>query len=782
MYSEKNRRTLIQDALIGMMNIYPVDTVSLFPFVDMLHLLIQEPVCISFFEKTRSKTKPCRLTYTSLQDPELKPQFLETINRDAGLEKALIPLPGSKYYVCLHRINMLDRHAGTQYHTETSKIFKELFSDLKKNSHGNQVLEIIKRGLKLHPEAESAGTPEAEGRPVFCRDDLNDIEDVDAWSRGLLQPMRRVLDDAYADIMTSPMIYEIIEQGKPRRRLDFSNMSCVVRTATNMQPRRGVFNYTARILLSPGQKLQVENWCTDFETTCCFKKGFSCSLGGAQKCALGNLDWNSRTDEVCKRLEIPLGTNSRSIADSVFCSGLIDFSAEMAGEGRDASSEPSLNDMLRREMEQCIYSQITASPHVFYIPVHVSGVPWLALFTLSPLPSRKTGDSLSWAHNYQVYRSLIPQITTRLRAGARQAYLQLVGEALYRNLDGSDGHALIDRVNREWLLLTYVYPFSRLELLPQGHDNAARLELPDKKTAWIHMHIDNRNFYRQVPFDLLDLQDVVAECRKRVDQFVLTRHRNVQTTKQEISLLTTHDLRSTLNNAVVDPLNEVISRLGPRPETIAIKEKIKDAKACVENYCTGLSYLMDGFADLFTPEELLQEEDYQQLAKNDLNALITSEYLILEKYPALPHIEVILEGFESIVLNITKRSFRALLHMIVSNAIDAMNCETMDLQSQKIQIKAVPLENTKNFCELSVWNSGTSFTQPVIDQAGLRPYTTRLGRQRSGLGLYILEKVLDISGAGLQQCEKHFRLENTHNPDGAQIVFAIPIQGGSHVE
>ena len=105
--------------------------------------------------------------------------------------------------------------------------------------------------------------------------------------------------------------------------------------------------------------------------------------------------------------------------------------------------------------------------HVFYIPVHVAGVPWLALFTFT----RKVpqDDREAWGRNYHIYRDVVPRITSQIRYGARQIYLQLVADKFTARLHRSKLgalpiDALIRGVSRDWQEINQVYPYARLRL------------------------------------------------------------------------------------------------------------------------------------------------------------------------------------------------------------------------------------------------------------------------------------------------------------------------------
>jgi len=114
---------------------------------------------------------------------------------------------------------------------------------------------------------------------------------------------------------------------------------------------------------------------------------------------------------------------------------------------------------------------------------------------------------------------------------------------------------------------------------------------------------------------------------------------------------------------------------------------------------------------------------------------------------------------------------------MIVNTIDAMHDKGLDVGSEEIRINLLKVHNDEgsSYCNLTVWNSGTRFSKPVMEQAGTRLYTTRPGRGRSGLGLYIIETLLNHVGAQVIEKGRHFSLANTNDPSGACIMMSLPI-------
>ncbi|MDD5094599.1 MAG: hypothetical protein PHV74_09500, partial [Dehalococcoidia bacterium] len=222
----------------------------------------------------------------------------------------------------------------------------------------------------------------------------------------LLGTFREVLDEVFREMNVS-----LFENHQPR----LGNIFCVVRTIQSNSQRDGRFPYTAGLLLSSQQREMFSEWCK----------------GGCDKtkCRLGL----TPNENCLDYFEVPLGEQSRSAADVTFCSGIIDFGRE-AGDGVwDRVNQEDQLERGRQSVERCVYpneqqtvspSQVQAEgPSLYYIPVHVNGIPWIVLFTFTPSPSSEQKEQIRWEHNFTFYRKATQKALSYLRWRAEEAYL-----------------------------------------------------------------------------------------------------------------------------------------------------------------------------------------------------------------------------------------------------------------------------------------------------------------------------------------------------------------------
>lgn len=238
------------------------------------------------------------------------------------------------------------------------------------------------------------------------------------------------------------------------------------------------------------------------------------------------------------------------------------------------------------------------------------------------------------------------------------------------------------------------------------------------------------------------------------------------------ALSNAHDIRSLLQNAVIAPLNNAIKDSEVR--STELRQLVQESINCVECYKGRLSLLLDGCADLLKPEG--QISGYS-ISNSLYDELICKDEFNIKAYGDIPEIFVDSEKDLSIRLTMPERSFKSLLHLLITNTIDAIRDRGLPVKDQQIRIGFSKVDGKKCYCKLNLWNSGTKFMQPVFDSAGKRYYTTKVGKDRSGLGLHIIETILYFAGAVEMGDNRHIMLENTQSPDGANISMLLPMRG-----
>jgi hypothetical protein len=461
-------RERIGDALIGAAYRYPMPDVFLYPLTDLLVVFFQSPVVISFWRGDE-------LIFSSLRDAF---HFGRYQHRLVALTPRRYPIRISREYgVAVHELvdSELARNDALRRRLE------DLLDGLTKSKTS---AALIFRETVIKTLASIKDGPDLT--VTEFRRPHRDVLDV-SYARVLesLEPMRSVLDTALADFGESPFL------NNPEARCVkvFSVFRSVIHGGLRYQ---NSFNYTAGLVLSKSQRRLLSDQI--------ILRGIS----------------NVGDRDLLDVLETPLGDHSRSLADSVFCSGIVDFGRRVAQPDWDVAVGP--DDEKRKVAEQLIYDLFGPERTVFYVPIHVGGTPWVAVFT--PTHHDISAKNPNWDHNYRFYRDVIGTIGDRIRSGARQVYLDLVRKRFLEGLDqaGVNKRVIAALISKEWAILAQVFPFPRLRLAAVA-DPIAHSSDGDGKEALLPIEgigefratvTENPFFPPQVQYGLLERDSIFA--------------------------------------------------------------------------------------------------------------------------------------------------------------------------------------------------------------------------------------------------------------------------------
>jgi hypothetical protein len=158
---------------------------------------------------------------------------------------------------------------------------------------------------------------------------------------------------------------------------------------------------------------------------------------------------------------------STAVVDTCFATGFVDC-GEFTSAGRDWRDKPKTTaDATRYELESKLYQQFfSIQPEeklaTFYVPVHVNGTPWISFYALF--------REAEWEDAYWLYRSLVPQLASSVRANARAAYWEALEQVAKVALSmPGQWRERLRAINEGWRAAANVYPFPFPQLL-EGDD------------------------------------------------------------------------------------------------------------------------------------------------------------------------------------------------------------------------------------------------------------------------------------------------------------------------
>ncbi len=524
-----------------------------YQFVDYLSVLLQSGKIVTVWNGENDE-----LVYSSLGDQDL-------INRygQPSPEKHRVPLD-STYAI---QINHPNPAKDPNYLKEADY----------------HAIDAVIRGLEHDDPDFLHGLIEAVSiyrKPVFEVPKALELESE--LVNDLLKPMRKLIDEVFHDLRKSH-VFRVQEAGTETVKL-----FAVARTVRSSNGRYSdIFSYTASLLLSDAQRAVISHILEKEEGT-------------------------EKAESSLAYLEAPLGLKDRSVADTVFCSGNVGFKGKVGSYLDVAGDDVALE---RQRVENLVYKKLhevaeDRKLYVFYTPVHVAGVPWLALFTFTrKIPQ---DDREAWERNYHIYRDVVPRITSQIRSGTRQIYLHLVADKLTARLHQSKLgalpiDALIRGVSQDWQEINQVYPYARLRLKVATDDSPQEmvLHLGDGKKVAIEISQDDTFLRRDVQYDLLDKQSVPKACKTALERYL-----NMNTSlQQQTAAYHTHSLRNpllTLRNIVKT------AELGA-PTRLALTTQVNELLA-LERFSNYLVSYKEARKPTFVPAKNPQRFDELQLA------------------------------------------------------------------------------------------------------------------------------------------------------------------------
>ncbi|MCY3019713.1 MAG: hypothetical protein NTW87_11875 [Planctomycetota bacterium] len=445
------RMSLVRAGMVGASFYLSDKEVFLFAFLDYLHLFFQpqpteDPLVFLLWEGTS-----CR--FTSFGDLYFANKYHLTREELRPPKDRVCISNEDNVWLSIHRVRRLEsleRQYPTAHRVPKDTVKQDelllpddsAMRDARVLLHGERaasawspskardILSLLTKSVLCGGRPQYPGTPTAQNIP-----ELNYEHQI----LPILDSFRGALDDVFAEAMSEPMQ---LRGHKPA----LGNVFCAVRSVVSGSLRHGWFPYTAALLLSRKQQSDLQKWC---DTGCRSSKGRPCPL-------------NRKHTQTCvNALEGALGLRSRSVADAALCSGVIDFARQPGDSLWDRADSEDASDQARVTVERCIYPPRTRAS-LYYVPIHVGGMPWLAVFTFTA-----TNYSDRWMHNYTFYRDIIQQAGARLRLEAKQEYIrQLVRLALPDLQSWSKTPTEIESaVGPKWDLLARVFPFPRVKLL-----------------------------------------------------------------------------------------------------------------------------------------------------------------------------------------------------------------------------------------------------------------------------------------------------------------------------
>lgn len=241
-----------------------------------------------------------------------------------------------------------------------------------------------------------------------------------------------------------------------------------------------------------------------------------------------------------------------------------------------------------------------------------------------------------------------------------------------------------------------------------------------------------------------------------------------------MDLAHTHHQKNILRHSVVDPLRRLRNMMKDGEKNIEeYLNVLNRAEASVASYIKNLSFILNGFKALEKggctqiDQEVVDKWQLKNPWQDPLN---------LKQVCSPERVIINLKGKKFPIEVLVPLDFlEMLLHLLIQNAIDAMNDQNQEKQKPiRVEIQLQKKAENLQRCIFSIWSQGALFPDKVLQNAGAHPLDCQPGR--SGLGLFIVEHLLESSGAK-KEGGRHCHIVNTKSPAGARIEFSLPVRG-----
>lgn len=285
--------------------------------------------------------------------------------------------------------------------------------------------------------------------------------------------IRNILDEAYRSFKKNPVIYS-----NTFKMTAFFNIIRFPYARVN-------FGYSAQILFSNDQKLAMENNT---------EKKFSVST-----------------------LEERIRGESVALSDRCFRLHTVQFGLMYNSTNQ---VEQTREDQERRSSEDQFYREVLDGQDpetVYYVPIHVNGNAWIAMYKILPKVRGKISMS-QWSVSYEMYNQYTLLISEKIRLKAKEKYFELLRRFIEETAHVSKDVALfIHDVRVKMYVLGAFFPFPVPIFKEDVFKQPIEQFLMQMTEATLQLTI-NRLWDGEVTYDTVDFTDlnktVIEICRK----------------------------------------------------------------------------------------------------------------------------------------------------------------------------------------------------------------------------------------------------------------------------
>lgn len=240
-------------------------------------------------------------------------------------------------------------------------------------------------------------------------------------------------------------------------------------------------------------------------------------------------------------LEQPLGPGARAFADSPLSTGIIFIgeAGQRADQALTLERYPADCELDRQRGEaealEATYGRQSRGESLFYLPVHVGGRPWLALYCfLGPGGTDPASRlALMW-QRLRIYAEVMPLLAHELSDAVQSAYTDTMTRELYHAIlegDLTDLPALCAAISAAWRLASASYPYEALAIFYDHAAASGQGSSPVQSAVGPspeHFRITFLDHRGALPFRSLDRVRVEDALRKELERSLALRAREAK--------------------------------------------------------------------------------------------------------------------------------------------------------------------------------------------------------------------------------------------------------------
>ncbi|WP_415712916.1 hypothetical protein [Maridesulfovibrio sp.] len=259
---------------------------------------------------------------------------------------------------------------------------------------------------------------------------------------------------------------------------------------------------------------------------------------------------------------------------------------------------------------------------------------------------------------------------------------------------------------------------------------------------------------------------------KRADQIIL------DDVYSSMDAALAHDIKSVLSHSVLEPLHDIAEKVEEyidEEDADELRIILRRVNSCIyscEQYTSNLKIFLRAFREIES-----------RLANSGCGHKIESATIKEWAGEMLGEdTDLNYNGPDSFTAKLSPAVFQVLLQFISNNIVDAHQSQSEYMEDDSglcvvITVEPKTMDGNQKALLIKIWNSGTRFPAFVMEHGGCRPSTTYIETNRSGMGLYFVERILRKVDAKEFEADcgsqRHFLLRNTENPAGAEFSFQI---------